>query len=180
MAIKHIATSIKQDITWPINVSFIPLLSGRKYRAFCFGKSLIPTAIAAQNKRPRCTGLHVDWNCRTQIKFALLYCQLLNCTLSPASHIVSPWLMTWSHKVALISFESWCLLWPWPPLPALPLTLPPPFILPLLLPLPLSATSSIVVGKKGAHSTAFQIPHNSLSPIIRHFVLFFVFDRISL
>ena len=44
------------------------------------------------------------------------------CTLCPASHSVSPWLMTSSAHAALISFGS-CLLWPWPPLPALPLTL---------------------------------------------------------
>ena len=77
------------------------------------------------------------------------------CTLSPASRTVSPWLMTWSTKVAVISFESCCLLWPWPPLPALPLTLPPLLILTLPLPLPLSATP-FIVGKKSAHLWSFS------------------------
>ena len=52
----------------------------------------------------------------------------LGCTLSPASLIVSPWTITWSMTVALISSDISTL--------CLPLPLCPPLPLPLSCPLP--------------------------------------------
>ena len=50
----------------------------------------------------------------------------LGCTLSPASLIVSPWTITWSMTVALISSNISTLCLPLPLCPPLPLTCPPP------------------------------------------------------
>ncbi len=79
------------------------------------------------------------------------------CTLCPASRIVSPWLMTWSTKVALISFESVCLLWPWTPLPALPLPLTlPPLLFSTSLFLFLSLQCLPLFSQKGSHLWSFH------------------------
>ena len=65
----------------------------------------------------------VNWNRKLQEKNALH-------SLSSLSHrqAMVDDMINWGCSD---SFESCCLLWPWPPLPALPLTLPPPLILTL-------------------------------------------------
>ena len=57
-AISRIASTIAQDNTHPLNCHFTIMPSGRRYRSLLcrrarYGKSLVPAAIAALNKRPR-------------------------------------------------------------------------------------------------------------------------------
>jgi hypothetical protein len=56
-AISHIASTIALDNTHPLNCHFTVMPSGRRYRSLLcrrarYGKSLVPAAITALNKRP--------------------------------------------------------------------------------------------------------------------------------
>ncbi len=108
-SITRLANTIAQDITHPLHQYIIPLPSGRRYRTIkfrraCLGKSLIPTAIAALNSRPRwsvCLLLHCRCHRSPLLCLAICCCC---CCLSVKCTVVF-------HRVLLLSLSAlWCAM----------------------------------------------------------------------